>query len=129
MKRQLTALLALTLLLGACAGKTGHGASLSEKQAFELYLNAVNARLDGDYQGWQDQLVEIAYLAPKTRAGLKAKAMLQSSDLMLMTWFGGLMAAIAIPNFQRYQARAAMSEVERLQEEQAAELEALDAVE
>jgi len=71
----------------------------------------LDKRLAGDSRGWFDGLVALAHEAPDSRAGRRARAMLQGADVTTLTMLGGL-AAVAIPSFTKYRRRAQQSEVQ-----------------
>lgn len=120
--------LGLSVGLTACAGS---GAKpLGAAEARQMYVDAVARRLEGDVQGGRELMFEIAHRAPDTRAGAQARAVLSSgAQLMGTVSLLGVVAAIALPNFERYEERTEESirELERRQleiEEEARRLEA-----
>ncbi len=83
----------------------------------ERYIRALNARADGDAAAYFDTLVALAADAPESRAGRRARAMLQGPDMMTLAVVGGVLSAIAIPNFMKFQERAKLSRREGVREE------------
>lgn len=113
MNRPGTALLATACLLAsACCSVRPPAAPPSP--ARDAYLAAVEKRLQGDARGYFDGLVAVAHLYPETRAGRRARATLQGSDLYAV-YAAGVAAAVAIPAFRKYLARSRQTEpAERL---------------
>jgi type IV pilus assembly protein PilA len=99
MKKILFAALALSLV--ACGPKL---------TARERYVQALNHRLDGNPEAYFDEMLALAKDEPETRAGRRARATIQSGGMMTQVAVVGVLAAIAIPNFLKYQSRAKQSE-------------------
>ncbi len=95
----------VALCLSACA------TSPTPRTPTQRYYDALDKRLAGDSRGWFDGLVALAHEAPDSRAGRRARSMLQGTDVTTLTMLGSL-AAIAIPSFAKYQGRAQQSEVQ-----------------
>ena len=66
-------------------------------------------RLTGDARGYYDGLLALAHEKPDSRAGRRARGMLQGGDFWTL-YAAGIAAAVAIPAFQKYQARAHQEE-------------------
>lgn len=99
--------LAAALVASGCASST---APLTPDAARAMYVRAVDLRLAGDAHGSKDLLIEVAHRAPDTRAGAAARARLGGGgDLVTTAAVLGVLTAIAIPNFTRYQLRAKQS--------------------
>ena len=95
------------VLMPACAGSS----ALDEAQARAMYVQAVNLRLEGDQHASRNLLFELAQRAPDTRVGMKARVALQTGDPLLGgVAMAGILSAIAVPNFIRYQLRAKTAE-------------------
>ncbi|MFC1609577.1 type IV pilin protein [Myxococcota bacterium] len=99
MKKTLLAMVALSLI--------GCGPKHTPR---ERYVNALNHKLDGNGQAYYDDLIALAHEQPDSRAGRRARATLQSGGMMMNVAVIGILAAIAIPNFLKFQARAKQSE-------------------
>ena len=95
-------LLVVVAILTAC------GPKLTPR---ERYVQALNHRLDGDAKAYTDGLIDVAHDVPDTRAGKRARATLQGGGLMTGVAVVGILAAIAIPNFLKFQGRAKQAEV------------------
>jgi type IV pilus assembly protein PilA len=96
------ALFTVVALLAGC------GTKLTPR---ERYVQALNQRLEGNAKGYTDGLIAVAHEAPDSRAGKRARATLQGGGLMTGVAVVGVLAAIAIPNFIKFQARSKQSEV------------------
>ncbi len=72
----------------------------------DRYLRALNAKAQGDAETYFDELVALAHDAPDSRAGRRARAMLQGPDLFTYSMVAGVLSAVAIPNFRRFKERA-----------------------
>ncbi len=96
-----TRLVLVALVLTAC------GSRLTPK---ERYVQALNHRLDGDPQACFDELLALAHDEPESRAGRRARATIQSGGVMTQVAVVGVLAAIAIPNFLKFQTRARQAE-------------------
>lgn len=90
------------ILITACAS----AGPLSEEAARQMYVRAVDLRFEGDLQASNDLLIEIAHRGPDTRAGHKARALVAGGSLATTMAVAGILAAVAIPNFIRYQHRS-----------------------
>ncbi len=101
MKRRLLLLLVPVLL--ACGPKPE-----------ERYLAAVNRRLEGDARGYQAELIALAHEAPDSRAGRRARVILQSGDLFAQAGLMGAVSGILLPSALRFSARASQEEAGRL---------------
>jgi len=99
MKKILLSLVALSLV--ACGPKL---------TARERYVQALNHRLDGNPQTYFDEMIALAHDEPDSRAGRRARATIQSGGMMTQVAVVGVLAAIAIPNFLKFQSRAKQSE-------------------
>ncbi len=97
------ALLLVVTLLAGC----GHAGSRSPR---DRYRAAVDAKLAGDGAAYWRELVALAHDVPDTREGRRARATLTSGDVVSYAATVGIVAAIAIPNFLRFQQRARQSE-------------------
>lgn len=108
--------LAGILLLGAALGSAGLlagcASSTAKRTAKQRYYDALDKRLAGDAKGYFDGLISVANDAPNTRAGRRARAMLQGADLYTMAAIGGVVGAVAIPAFLKYKNRAQQSEAQ-----------------
>lgn len=76
------------------------------------YYDAVDKRLEGDTKGYFDGLLALAHEAPNSRAGRRARAMLQGADLYTLAAIGGVLAAVAVPAFMKYRNRTQQSEAQ-----------------
>ncbi len=101
--RRIAPLLVATLLAGC--GHAGSSQSPSDR-----YRAAVDAKLAGDGAAYWRELVALAHDAPDSREGRRARATLTSGDVMSNAAMVGILAAIAIPNFLRFQQRARQTE-------------------
>ncbi len=102
----MVALLSAVTLGSACAST---GPKRSPKQR---YYDALDKRLSGDAKGYYDGIIALAHDAPDSRAGRRARAMLQGADLYTLAAVGGVLGAIAIPSFIKYQNRAEQTEAQ-----------------
>ena len=91
------------LLTSACA-------SAPPPDPYERYLEALEHRMEGDSQAYFDTLIALAHESPNSRAGRRARAMLASGDFTTVVAVAGVLAAVAIPAFVKYQQRARTSE-------------------
>jgi type IV pilus assembly protein PilA len=78
----------------------------------ERYVNALNQRLEGNSKAYYDELIALAHDEPDTRAGRRARATLRGSDLATTASVIGVLAAVAVPNFSKFQSRAQQSEAQ-----------------
>jgi len=101
----LPSVLPLVLALGGCAA-----APPPRPDPRDRYYAAVGRWLAGDARGCEDGLIALAHEAPDTRAGRRARATLRGGDLYATAYVGGILAAIAVPQFAKYQARARQRE-------------------
>ena len=110
-RRPFVALLALVSLAPACATAPAVPAVPATPTASprQRYVTALQHRLEGNSKAYFDGLIALAHEAPDSRAGRRARAMLQGSGATAL-WAAGTLAAIAIPNFLKYQSRAKQSE-------------------
>jgi type IV pilus assembly protein PilA len=99
MKKILLSLVALSLV--ACGPKL---------TARERYVQALNHRLDGNPHTYFDEMIALAHDEPDSRAGRRARATIQSGGMMTQVAVIGVLAAIAVPNFLKFQSRAKQSE-------------------
>ncbi|OGQ91800.1 MAG: hypothetical protein A2289_10100 [Deltaproteobacteria bacterium RIFOXYA12_FULL_58_15] len=76
----------------------------------DQYVKALNQRLEGNPTAYYDGMLKLAVEEPESRAGRRAKATLQGGSIMTTVAITGILAAIAIPNFLKFQARAKQSE-------------------
>jgi hypothetical protein len=92
------------LAVAGCGGT--QGARNDEAAARQLFDEALAARFDGDELGWRDKMLTLAAEHPKTRHGRRALLELNGGDALTMAFVFGLMAAMAVPAFERYQERS-----------------------
>ena len=105
MKRLLS--IAFTASIAACGGKNVGTATTAPRPAeSNRYYEALDARYSGDSRAYYDALLDLAHDEPDSRAGRKARAILQADDGLLMLAALGSVAGAAIPNFTRFQNRA-----------------------
>jgi len=105
MANQTPALVLSTVLVAsACTGAKQAGPSPRDR-----YMTALEKRLNGDARGYFDDLLALAHEAPDSRAGRRARGMLQGGDFWTI-YAAGMAAALAVPAFQKYTARAHQSE-------------------
>lgn len=97
-------LFAATAALAACAQQR-----LTPKQR---YVRALNHKLQGDAQAYQRDLISLVYHAPDSRAGRRARATLTSGSLLPMVALLGVVAAIAVPSFERFRQRVKHTEAQ-----------------
>ena len=91
------------LLCTACGG--------IQQDPTERYTRAVINKFEGDYAGYQREMVALAHDAPKTRAGRRAHQTLVGGPSVYEAAFvGSMLASAAIPNFIKFRARAKQSE-------------------
>lgn len=103
--------LPIVFSLVACAGAPVHRGAVSDPgAATPRYHEAVQQRLAGDAQASFSSLIALAHDQPDTRAGRRARASLQGGPAGTSIAVIGILAAIAIPNFIRYQKRAKQAE-------------------
>lgn len=101
----------VTLGAVACAGKDStKPAAPAPSAETERYFKAVDARFDGDSRGYYDQLLELAHDEPDSRAGRKARAVLQADSALWMVASAGAIASIGIPSFAGFQTKAKETE-------------------
>jgi len=79
--------LAAALLVASC----GHARPPSDESARRRYLEAVDARLDGDSERYMNELIALAHEAPNSRAGRRARATLAQGGVVEF----GAMVAVA----------------------------------
>lgn len=109
MKRIAT--LAIVSLIAACGGDKQTKVSAAPRpQESEAYYKALDARYNGDSRAYYDGLLELAHDDPDSRAGRKARAILQADDGLLMLAAIGSVAGAAIPSFTKYQSKAKETE-------------------
>ncbi len=100
-----------SLLVTACGGdKQDKVAAAPRSSESEAYYKALDARYNGDSRAYYDGLLELAHDDPDSRAGRKARAILQADDGLLMLAALGSVAGAAIPSFTRYQNKAKETE-------------------
>ncbi len=78
----------------------------------QRYVHALNHKLQGDAQAYQRELIALAHDTPDSRAGRRARASLTSGSLLSTVAVLGVIAAIAIPNFEQFSRRAKQTEVQ-----------------
>jgi type IV pilus assembly protein PilA len=111
-----TRTIALSFLCLTACGSTGApggpvtGPEAPKAAPTERYVAAVEKRVSGDSRGYYDEMLALAHEEPDSRAGRRARATLQGGDVAMMAATVGVLASIAIPNFQRYTARSKQSE-------------------
>jgi type IV pilus assembly protein PilA len=76
----------------------------------DRYVRALNYRLEGNAHAQTDELIALAHEEPQSRAGRRARATLVGGDWSVTVATIGVLAAIAIPNFLKFQARSRQSE-------------------
>ena len=96
-----------SLLIVAACTLAACGPKLAAR---ERYVQALNHRLDGDPQTYFDEMIALAHDEPESRAGRRARATIQSGGMMTQVAVIGVLAAIAIPNFLKFQSRAKQAE-------------------
>lgn len=78
----------------------------------ERYLDAIQKKLDGDQRGFYDDMMTLAVEESDTRAGRRARAAVSGGvDIITLAGVAGVLAAIAVPNFLKFQAKAKQSSV------------------
>lgn len=84
------------------------GCAVSGEEARERYYGAVERKLAGDARGFHDELTRLSLDAPETRAGRRARSAV-AGGVDAVTGFAvvGILAAVAIPNFIKYQKQSA----------------------
>lgn len=107
MKRSLILLLAIAVV--SCGGQSKEAQTASPAQT-NTYLKGLDARFDGDTRAYYDGLLELAHDDPDSRAGRKARAVLQSDGGLWILASLGSLAGVAIPSFTKYQNRSKESE-------------------
>lgn len=116
--RPLLAALLAASLVWSCAEKGAVGPAAAagpgpeaKPSPTERYLRALDRRSDGDAKGYYDELIALAHEEPDSRAGRKARAIVQGNDPLMLAAYVGVLAAIAVPNFMKFQERAKQSSV------------------
>ncbi len=105
MKRSIC--IVITVLVAACGSKKpGTVAAPPRPAESKQYYEALDARYNGDSRAYYDALLDLAQDEPDSRAGRKARAILQADDGLLMLAALGSVAGAAIPNFTRFQNKA-----------------------
>jgi Tfp pilus assembly protein PilE len=101
----------IAALAAACGDKTSGTVTAPPRPAeSKQYYEALDARYSGDSRAYYDALLELAHDDPDSRAGRKARAILQADDGLLMLAALGSMAGATIPSFTRYQNKAKEAE-------------------
>lgn len=95
MKKLLVTFLILSAI--ACSKKSGPGPTAET----ERYYKAIDAGFNGDSRAGYDELLQLAIDAPDTRAGRKARAVLQSDDPIAYVAAAGVVSAVLIPSFAK----------------------------
>ncbi len=103
---RIVAIFAALCLTTACATKA------PRRSPTARYYEALDKRMEGDARAYYDDIIALAHDAPNSRAGRRARAMLQGADLYTMAAVGGVLSAIAIPAFMKYRNRAQQSEAQ-----------------
>lgn len=104
MKRSIVAVLGL--LVVACGGGSGTVKAPPRAAQSEQYFEALDARYNGDSRAYYDGLLQLAHDDPDSRAGRKARAILQADDGLLLLATVGSMAGALVPNFNKYQTKS-----------------------
>ena len=78
----------------------------------ERYLQAVNKKMNGNAQGYYEDLLALAHDAPDSRAGRRARATLASNPGLTDAYVAGVLAAAVVPALRSMQERGAQSEAE-----------------
>lgn len=116
-----TGILALVfgLMLGGCA--TGHGPTAavepeggSAAVLRDRYLDALDQRIEGDSRAFYDELIALAHDDPDGRIGRRARVALSGGTGATWVVTAGLLAAVAVPNFQKFSGRAKQAEAKSL---------------
>ena len=77
----------------------------------ERYIQALSKRMGGDSRAYYDGMLALAHDSPDTRAGRRARAVLQSSDVWWSLASGGALAAFFRPGSKGQLAANARDEV------------------
>ena len=109
----------MALFAGACASAPPVARHTAPRVSpTERYKQALAHRLEGNARAYYDGLIALAADSPDSRAGRRARAMLQSGDMMTLIALAGAVGAIGMPNFTKYMASskqsAAQTELELL---------------
>lgn len=105
--RALSPIVAISFLHGCSTGGGSSARVIDAERARQMYVDAVDLRMKGNLEGSQDIFLKLAADAPDTRAGRLARSMTTSGADVLAVWTAaGIVAAIAVPNFIRYQQRS-----------------------
>lgn len=107
--KKLTSLMLLVSAI-ACGNKGGDAAKAGPSAETDRYYAAIDATFAGDARTGYDQLMTLAVDSPDTRAGRKARAVLQSDDPVVYLATIGALSAIAVPNYLKFQTKAKESE-------------------
>ena len=75
----------------------------------ERYEQAVGARWAGDSKAYTKHLRALAHEAPESRAGRRARATLGASSQWSTLSMVGVVAAVAVPNFMKFQKKSVQS--------------------
>ncbi len=94
--------LSLTFVVSACSATTA--------APRDRYIAAINAQQNGNAKTYYDGMIALAKDAPDSRAGRKARANLSGGGMVTQMYVVGVLAAIAIPNFKKFQGRAKQSD-------------------
>jgi type II secretory pathway pseudopilin PulG len=94
-------ILSFTVVAAACGSSSGGGI------ATERYYQAMEKKLAGDPRGYYEDLIDLAREEPDTRAGRRARAAIGGGiDPITGAAILGVLSAVAIPNFLKFQQRA-----------------------
>lgn len=120
MMRQ-TGILALVFgfVLGGCATGNGPKASAEPEGANaavlrDRYLDALDQRIEGDSRAFYDELIALAHDDPDGRIGRRARVALSGGTGATWAVTAGVLASVAIPNFQKFSSRAKQAEAKSL---------------
>ncbi len=91
----------LVLLLCAAAACT-----VNPRTARERYVEAYRYKAAGNAKHYRTALVALAHEAPETRAGRRALATIEGGNALAILGLLGVVAAVAVPSFIKYQKRA-----------------------
>jgi hypothetical protein len=109
--KNLTALLLAIAVVGCGGqGKETKPAGPAASSQTNAYLKGLDARFDGDTRAYYDGLLELAHDDPDSRAGRKARAVLQSdSGLWVFASLASLGAAW-VPSYSKYNVKSKQAE-------------------
>lgn len=116
-----TAILALVFgfVLSGCATGNGPRAAAEPEDTSaavlrDRYLDALDQRIEGDSRAFYDELIALAHDDPDGRIGRRARVALSGGTGASFAVTVGALAAMAIPNFQKFSARAQQAEAKSL---------------